>query len=576
MAGVVQPEGGPPLLPTQGLTWDELESFLDDLLERLQRMPGAKPRPTSSHRHGGRGDDQEGIDHYGTYDDGSTSTFQCRARESLGRAAVKQIVMETEVGADRHVIVFGRMASAPARKEMRSYTGWEIWDQRDLTNRVRALPTHEARALIDAHFGDAVRRLVLPTADSDAFIGLEDHFGPLLTQGRIFHHRTGLLGRSDVLGRLSEALEPGAARQIIIVTGPGGRGKSRVALEALRIAIGRHPQRPVVVRNSAQTMSANSVRELRGLPAIVLMDDAQRDLMGLEALLGYVRHAAGAQLLATCRPSAAGAVREAAMQARFDSTEVLHIELQPLELDIARDLVLQLAAESGLVLRDEFVDVLGGAARACPLVPVVAVSMVAAGSLKTTALSLNADFRQQILDRFGDVMRTGIPGLASAQAGEILALLGALAPVSLEDGALLDLMADFLDVNRAVFLRRLEALLDHGVLIRHLNIIRVDPDVLADESLSRAAVRLGRDSGYVDQLWATFANHAGGVLVRNLAELDWRVRSTGMTPDLLTRSGQIFRVRFSQLMPQAVTPVCRCCATWPGHSRRALLTLLRS
>ncbi len=206
MAGALQPEAGPPLLPTPELTWDELESFLDSLLERLQRLPGANPRLTSSYRHGRRGDDQEGIDHYGTYDDGSTSTWQCRARESLGSAAIKEIVRETEVEADRHVIVFVRRAGAPARKEMREHTGWEIWDQRDLTNKVRSLPTHEARALLDAHFGGGVRRIVLPAADSDAFIGLDDHFGPLLTQGRIFHHRTDLLGRSDVLGQLSEAL----------------------------------------------------------------------------------------------------------------------------------------------------------------------------------------------------------------------------------------------------------------------------------------------------------------------------------------------------------------------------------
>ena len=167
--------------------------------------------------------------------------------------------------------------------------------------------------------------------------------------------------------------------------------------------------------------------------------------------------------------------------------------------------------------------------------PFIAISMVASGSLKTTALSLNADFRQQILDRFGDVMRTGIPGLASEQAGEILALFGALAPVSLEDGALLDAMSDFLGVPRAVFLGRVQALIDHGVLIEHLSIIRVAPDILADESLIRAAVRLGRDSGYVDQLWAAFANQATGVLVRNLAELDWRVRGTGVGPDLFTR-----------------------------------------
>jgi hypothetical protein len=142
------------------------------------------------------------------------------------------------------------------------------------------------------------------------------------------------------------------------------------------------------------------------------------------------------------------------VQAGVDSTEILHTELKPLELDAARDLVLKLAAASGLALREEYVQVLADAARDCPLVPVVAVSMVAAGRLKTTALSPNADVRQQILDRFGGVMRTGIPGLASEKAGEILALFGALAPVSVDDSALLDAMGDFLGVTRAVLLGR--------------------------------------------------------------------------------------------------------------------------
>ncbi|MGH3276958.1 MAG: hypothetical protein ACRDNZ_21855, partial [Streptosporangiaceae bacterium] len=323
--------------------------------------------------------------------------------------------------------------------------------------------------------------------------------------------------------------------KIIVLAGPGGRGKSRVALEVLRSVIGMQPQRPVVVRNGTQSLHADAMRELRGLPVVVLVEDAQRDLPGLEAVLGYVRHAAGAQLLATCRPSAAEAVREAALQAGFDSTEILHTELQPLELDVARDLVRQLAAASGLELREEFVQLLAGAARDCPLVPVVAVSMVASGSLKTTALSLNADFRQQILDRFGDVMRTGIPGLTSEQAGEMLALFGALAPVSLEDDALLEVMGDFLGVTRAVFLGRIQALVEHGVLTGHLGVISVVPDILAEESLLQAAVRLGRDSGYVDLLWAVFGNQAAGVLVRNLAVLDWRVRSTGVGPDLFIR-----------------------------------------
>jgi hypothetical protein len=526
-----QPEAGPPLLPTDTMTWDKLEAFVDELLERLQRQPGAEPRLVSAHRYGRSGDDQEGIDHFGTYDDGSTATWQDRARVGLGSASVKKIIEETEVTADRHCIVYSRKASADARKEARQHTGWEIWDQRDLSNKVRALPTHEARALLDNHFGQTIRRTVLPVADSDAFIELDEQFQPLLTENRVFHHRADLLGRDDELSQLGGNLTSHETK-VVVVSGPGGRGKSRLVLEAMKAAESADPQRPIVVRAGSLAVGPDALNELRGLPAAILVEDAQRDLPGLEAVLHYVRRTEGAQTVVTCRPSATGAVRQAAVTASFDTTEIVVIELEPLEPNEARELVRHLATSAGMILHEDFVEILALEARDCPLVAVVALSMLASGVLSTAALTLDADFRQQILDRFGDIMRTGIPGMTSAESAETLALVAALSPIGLDDDALLYAMASFVGLTRAQLLYRVQALVDHGVLQERHRIVRIVPDVLADESLDAAAVRAGVDTGYVDRLWAAFGGHAA-TLARNLAELDWRLRNVGDAPDLL-------------------------------------------
>jgi hypothetical protein len=97
----------------------------------------------------------------------------------------------------------------------------------------------------------------------------------------------------------------------------------------------------------------------------------------------------------------------------------------------------------------------------------------------------------------------------------------------------------------------------------------VVPDILAEESLIRAAVRLGRDSGYADQLWAAFGNQAAGVLVRNIAELDWRVPSTGMGPDLLTRIWADIEREVIAADAAGRRAGLSLLRTWPGYSRLA-------
>jgi hypothetical protein len=526
----VPPQGGPPLLPTERLTWDELEAFVDGLLERFQRLPGASPRLVSSSRFGRSGDDQEGIDLYGSYDDGSTATWQCKAQLDLTAANVRSIVATTEVEADRHIIVFGRLARAAARAEESRHAGWEIWDQRDLTNKVRSLPVHEAIPLIDAHFGVTVRRTALP--NGEAFVAVRDYFAPLMSPEKIFHHRAALTGRTVELSELQSALDLDAGAYVVVLSGPGGRGKSRLAMEALQALAAKEPARPQIARDGSQPLDSSALGGLPHHPAVILVEDAQRDPAGLAAILGYARRTESTTVLVTCRPSATPAVREALIQAAFDTSEFRILDLTPLDMSASRDLVRQLAADANIGLHEDFAEALAGEGRGCPLVPVVAISMLADGTMTTTP-PLDAGFRQQILDRFGDVMRTGIPEVTAAQAADTLAVVAALTPVSLDDDTLLQAISEFLGIVKAVLLARVERLVDHGVLVERDRAVRVVPDVLGDESLTKAAVRQGTDTGYVDRLWSTFGNQAFGVLARNIAELGWRIRGSGSGLDLL-------------------------------------------
>lgn len=72
--------------------------------------------------------------------------------------------------------------------------------------------------------------------------GLPAEFPPVRTEGTATHNLpaslTGLVGRESEMAEVAELL---AANRLVTITGPGGIGKSRFALEVARTQLGRHP-----------------------------------------------------------------------------------------------------------------------------------------------------------------------------------------------------------------------------------------------------------------------------------------------------------------------------------------------
>jgi hypothetical protein len=436
---------------------------------------------------------------------------------------VKAIVAATEVSADRHVIVFSGVASAEARKEARGHGGWSIWDQRDLANLVRTLPVHQARTLLDTHFGTGYRRRFLPVAGTDVFLGLEEFYGPSLRLGLRFHHRADLVGRDDEVSAIVDGLTSANGPRVFIVDGPAGRGKSRLVLEALRRVQDGLPMVPVLVRAEQRLLDAGALQELPDGPSIILVEDAHRDVPGVAAVLQYARRTADVRVVLTSQPSGTDPIVAAALRAQFDLSEVTKRTVAPLTLAAARRLVAALRGDD-VTLPGVFAEALARAACATPLVPVVAIGMIRRQELAAT-LAVDVSFRTEILARYGDALVESVQGVPVDTAKSALALIAVLAPVDLDDTRLRAAMAQFLGVSTGDLLTVLDELADLGVLLQRARVVRVVPDVLADDVLARKAVVLGVNTGYVDQVWQAFAPIRAAVLLQNLGELDWRLRA---------------------------------------------------
>ncbi|GAA0903593.1 ATP-binding protein [Virgisporangium aurantiacum] len=535
------------LLPTPGMGGYELEEFLGDLLKRMARIPGADPRLVSSSRNGTSGQTQGGVDHRGTYSDGTRGAWSCKDEKALTNGLIDKIIKEmNQAGetAEKRIVVYSRIANPAARTKIDKLPAWEIWDQVDLGDHVRSLLVQDARALLDTHFDETVRRKFLVDPGTDAFVFLDAYFAPLLDPNDRFHHRAALVGRDAEVAAIVAALRDPAGPRVMFIEGPAGRGKSRLALAALSQLWDELDTMPVLVRADGCALDRNALGELPVAPSIVFVEDIHRDPAGLEGLLRYARNTDGARVVLTGRPTARVLCERALVVAKFGLPDLAIHEVTPLTAAAARQLVAALQDE--VQLTPPFAEGLAQAARVTPLLAVLAVELIRRNEL-TTPLALNADLRHEVMTRYGEAVTDGVPGATGPQVRKILATISALAQVRIGDLPLLDALAGFVGIGRGELLQLIETLAAHGVLLNRDGRVGVVPDLLGDHLLAEQTVVMGQDSGFAGLLWQAFPDQQLKLLA-SLANLDWRLEhtepGTAPAPDLFSASWTDFRSRF--------------------------------
>ena len=141
-------------------------------------------------------------------------------------------------------------------------------------------------------------------------------------------------------------------------------------------------------------------------------------------------------------------------------------------------------------------------------------------------LERDEEFRHTVLTRFRDII-VGEVGdrIDTTLCRNLLDLIAAIQPIRLDNEQTLEHEAEFLGIDRPMLIRCLDALEEAGVLLRRGYTLRIVPDVLADHILHNASVTSqGQPTGYADQVFGKFAAMCPGEVLRNLSELDWRLR----------------------------------------------------
>jgi AAA ATPase domain len=524
----------PALLPTPWLTDAELEDFTEALLT-AQRLLGANVRHVAHiERWGVPGDKQDGIDFFGHFNDGVPAAWQVKQLVKLGAAEVRDAVAAmTFDGAEELYLVYGGVAGKQARVEIRGHGEWTLLDRRTLTEMVRLLPAHAQRELIERFWGPEVRRLFL-SAPGDAFVSLGVFKSDRLNPDSLMNDLGPLVGRETELTSLSDAMDRNSDgfRQIVVVTGPGGRGKSRLVVEALAAQQELDPTIPIFCLSAQHTFDAAAMNELRGVPSIVFIDDAHNDPSALAPLLAAVRSQPDIQVILATRPSALAAVEERILLAPFGPDQRTTVEVAELELAQARALVKGLTED--LNLRFDLRNYLADQATHSPHVAVILTNLIRTRQLND-AIAVDGNLRNIVLARYQELLVPGdIEGFDAKTTRRVIATYASLQPIQQDDEALKARIAAFCDLTVIELAQLVRILTDRGVLVAQNDKLRVVPEVLADHVTEIVAVFEKYDTGFVAGLWNEFGADHHHRLALSLGELDWRLTRSG-GPDVMAR-----------------------------------------
>ena len=500
------------------LHWERFEAFCEDFISRL---PGVQ----ETHRYGGPGSSQKGVDIIAYLDNGKKWAFQCKQKQRFTKTDATRAIQQTSYVADSFILMLSRRATSGVRDACDIEPDWDVWDVGDISRKVRELETHSSARLVETHFGASWRNAFLGLRGPSPFVTPSEFFHPFLNTSALFNHARDLVGRSDHLHEAHEFVKS-REQKVAILIGRGGIGKSKIIHELAETFDNEHKETALWLAAEEVPLTPNSADYLSTKPCVIIVDDAHR-YDDLPALLALSRKRLPVtKLFLTCRPQGSDYLKSQLSQGGFDVQEFVVL---PDVKELSREEVIELGRQA---LGPEFAGLaeqLAAATWDCPLVTVVGGQLLAKRDIAPELLERDEEFRDTVLVRFRDIL-VGKVGdrINPTLCRSLLDLIAAVQPIRLDNEQTLDVEAEFLSIDRPTLLLSLDVLEEAGVLLRRGNTVRIVPDVLADHILHTANVTSqGQPTGYADCVFDKFRSLCPSEVLRNLSELDWRLRQSG-------------------------------------------------
>lgn len=499
--------------PVDALAPFSFEQLTADLVERLH--PEATIR-----LQGATGHTQDGADVIASFDDGRIWAFQCKRVERFGPADVEKAIASLHIEAERAFLVLSRTASPQTAEAVRRHPRWSLWDKQDINRHIRTLPVEAQNRLVDLYF-PGQRMALLGRSEPGPWVMANQYFAPFRTRSAAFSHDWAMVGREAEIARLADTLADEALNPVVLVTGPGGIGKTRIVKEGTARFERKHKRTAVRYLSAARNPDRSSLEALGRGNKVLVIDDAH-DREGLGVLIEYAADPRNrTRLLIVTRPYAEQRIRNEL--GIFNIVDPPMLSLDRLGRAELRGLVEQVLAEFGG--EREWAESVVEIASDSPLVAAMAARVVARDGVPTELARRDKRLRQIILSRFTNVITGNLGALSDAPLlRALMEVLAVIQPFHIDDRGIDDLVGK----TRGEFppgeiTRAMKMLLDGGVIYKRGDLHRLMPDLLGDFLIEESCIGAdGRLTPFAEQIATEVKDQQLVQVLVNLGRMDWR------------------------------------------------------
>jgi hypothetical protein len=361
--------------------------------------------------------------------------------------------------------------------------------------------------------------------------------GTVGASGLLFDFNQTLRGRRRRLEELNAFLND-PEKRIAILPGRGGIGKTKLLRDW---AIGTTGWAQLWV-NPHSNWADESGAEIPSSDAIVVADDAHH-YSDLEKLVSYVSASTGSaklKLIIATRPSGQSFVNETIARAADESFVSRFAALR----EPGPTATLEIAKEVLGTQFEHLAAALAEVSKDTPLVTVVGGRLIAREQIRPELLANDQDFRRAVFEKFAEECEGDLP-TGGKPRRELLQLIAAVQPVVEQDDQFAERAAVFLSVRPDQIWKGLDDLENRGVLLRGRGGARITPDLFGDFLLESASIdNYGAATGFADAVFQSFEGSHLSNLLKNFAELDWRITQRNPDSHLLNKIWTAIYSRF--------------------------------